>query len=517
MKLRRKHWPGRPGSFSGRVSCALCGCAVRGDGHRRFRVVVDTSRPLRISDQLAYLETRERQLPSPVLYAAAFEKLLDECLAIGERDQFVVLFDESFLRYLDALTRIVVARNVPTTFLMIPMDYQRYLCDWLHRLPGETWLPVPVEEAVSRAHGVLNVLSGDAQTLPVRKAILSIPRSNECRLAHVPGISDEVLRLVECSPFGRILSHSELVAWALGEATHATLETYDAAGRPYVLTMDLGGWKNEPLMSPGLLLPGSWGNVPPGETFCCPDPSQVNGEVCISGSVPGYVLKPHEEVVLTFAQGRLTHWRSESESPAVSFFNSARDNAERLGDLHWNLFAELGVGLNPAIADLTGNSLYDEKVAGTVHVAIGDNQHFGHDNRSNLHADLAILRPTLKLPMVDVMSGGKLAIEEIEAARRKWRPPHFERGPGSSVSLKGAQVTERDGRLLRRLCKAGRVGHLRMGSDELGVALATVAKHLVGFDQISIAALRDVVPALVSDGLDMYLDVLQHYDCVEIR
>lgn len=463
------------------------------------------------------MNSKGRQLTSPDSYAAAFEKLLEECLALSERDQFVVLYDHSFSRYLDSLTHVVVARNVPTTFLMIPMEYQQNLCDRLHRLPEETWLPVPVEEAVSRAHGVLNVLSGDVQTLPVRKAILDIPRSKECRFAHVPGISDEVLRLVECSPFVQILAHSELVAWALGEATDATLETYDAAGRRYVLTMDLGGWKNEPLMSPGLLLPGSWGNLPPGETFCCPDPQKVNGEVCISGSVPGYVLKPHEEVVLTFKQGRLTRWCAESESPAQKFFDNARDRAESRGDGDWNLFAELGVGLNPAIPGLTGNSLYDEKVAGTVHVAIGDNRNFGHDNKSTLHADLAILQPTLKLPMVDVMSGGKLAIEQIESARRGWRPLRFERDPDSRVALKAAEVTEDDGRLLRRLCKAGRVGHVRMGDDDLGFALALVAKQLAEVEQMSVAALRDAVPTSVLDGLDMYLDVLQHYDCLEIR
>ena len=42
-------------------------------------------------------------------------------------------------------------------------------------------------------------------------------------------------------------------------------------------------------------------------------------------------------------------------------------------DSNWNVFAELGVGLNPTIKTLTGNSLFDEKAYGTIHIAIGDN------------------------------------------------------------------------------------------------------------------------------------------------
>lgn len=462
------------------------------------------------------LGEQERGLNTPASYTAAFDKLLEECLAADAHNHFVVLYDESFSPYLEALTQVVVARDLPTAFIMVPAVQQHYLCERLHRLPDETRLSLPLEEAVSNADRVLNVLSGDTRTLPVRKAILDIVRSKECRFAHVPGISDEVLRLVECSPFRQILEHSELVAWALGGATDAILETYDSAGRRYTLTMDLGGWKNEPLMSPGLLLPGSWGNLPPGETFCCPDPAKVDGQVCISGSVPRYVLQPNDEVVLTFERGRLIDWRSERDSPALRFFDQERARAAGSGDSGWSLFAELGVGLNPAIMALTGNPLYDEKVAGTVHVAIGDNRNFGHDNSSSLHADLAILRPTLKLPTVEIMSGGELAIHQMEAARRAWRPQRIERDPAARVALKAAEVIERDGRLLRRLCKAGRVGYVRMGADEVGYALACLVRQLADIEETSIAALRDALPTTAAAALDEHLDILQHFECVEV-
>jgi hypothetical protein len=76
------------------------------------------------------------------------------------------------------------------------------------------------------------------------------------------------------------------VAWFLGRGGSVVLTTFDAAGREYQLFLELEGWSNEPLMSPGIVLPGSWGNVPPGESFCCPDSAYVHGEICINGSIP---------------------------------------------------------------------------------------------------------------------------------------------------------------------------------------------------------------------------------------
>jgi leucyl aminopeptidase (aminopeptidase T) len=57
-------------------------------------------------------------------------------------------------------------------------------------------------------------------------------------------------------------------------------------------------------------------------------------------------------------------------------------------DRNWNTFAELGIGLNPAITILTGNSLFDEKAKGTIHIALGDNHAFGHHVESQFHDDL---------------------------------------------------------------------------------------------------------------------------------
>lgn len=456
-------------------------------------------------------------MPDKTIQQEAFAKIIDSCLNLQPSEQLVVLYDESSSRYIGVLSILTIERNIQTTFVFIPDAIQRHICCRLYTHPDETWLPMPIEEALSLADGVLNLVSGGTETLPFRKSILRVTRSNNCRFAHIPGISTEIIELVSRSPFETILEHAELVAWALGGATNATLVTKDSRGNIFRLAMNLEGWKNEPLMSPGLLFPGSWGNLPPGETFCCPEPSEVSGEVCISGSVPGYVIEKGKEVVLTFESGRMVSFDSESNSPAREFFGRAKKKYEQEGDPDWNLFAELGVGLNPAIPALTGNSLYDEKVAGTVHVAIGENTYFGHNNRSGLHADLAILEPTLSIGDRVIVQDGELRTDEMLAYRNSWTAPRRPIPETSRLRVREADIVEVDGQAYRRLCKASRVGQVRMASNEVGRDLLEVTRALSEMENASVGGVKETISFGAAKRLSELLDILQYFECIEVR
>ena len=54
------------------------------------------------------------------------------------------------------------------------------------------------------------------------------------------------------------------------------------------------------------------------------------------------------------------------------------------------LLGEFGIGLNPAIDQVTGCTLLDEKMLGTAHIALGENRALGGINNSALHWDLVI-------------------------------------------------------------------------------------------------------------------------------
>jgi leucyl aminopeptidase (aminopeptidase T) len=57
-----------------------------------------------------------------------------------------------------------------------------------------------------------------------------------------------------------------------------------------------------------------------------------------------------------------------------------------------------------------GAVLEDEKVMGTVHVAVGDNSAFGGKVEVESHLDGIITNPTLKIDGEIVMESGKLKI-----------------------------------------------------------------------------------------------------------
>ena len=82
---------------------------------------------------------------------------------------------------------------------------------------------------------------------------------------------------------------------------------------------------------------------------------------------------------------------------------------EQVGQAAYNL-AELGIGTNVAVTDLVGSVLLDEKAAGTVHIAIGDDAGIGGETDAPLHLDGIIRDPT-------VYADG----EEVELPRKSER------------------------------------------------------------------------------------------------
>lgn len=446
----------------------------------------------------------------------AFDVLLDKCLTLVAEDQVLVIKDETMLPYEAILVDRILSRKLSLTVLDFSIAQQEMIALQIHGDKEEEtdWVPRPLGVAVMEASAIINVLSGSLKTTAVRRAILARPRRSGCRFAHIPGLADDVLAVLAVSDIQAIFDMSELVAWALGEATHAKLVTRDHNGKTYALDLDLGGWSNEPLMSPGVILPGSWGNVPPGETFCCPNPESVSGQICINGSVPDLVLESGQEIILSFDAGRLVNWIDSTNSLAAAFFFNQQKIAKQNSDTNWNVFAELGIGLNTAIHRLTGNSLFDEKAAHTVHVAIGDNSGFGHSVKASRHADLVSWRPDLYLDEVPIMEMGMLKRELMLSRREAWQPPRLSINEGLPLRILEAEVEDRQGVLHRRLCRKDRVGLVRMAGGETGRALSELNQILAGTQEWTLANLKVHHSFIRQVSCEKLLAILLHYRCM---
>jgi leucyl aminopeptidase (aminopeptidase T) len=124
--------------------------------------------------------------------------------------------------------------------------------------------------------------------------------------------------------------------------------------------------------------PCQFGNLPAGECFVAPLENSAEGMLVVDKSFPGLVVD--QPVRMIFEKGR-----------AVAVEGGAEAHGENC-----RVIAELGIGTNPK-ARLTGNLMTDEKVMGTIHVAIGDNASpsYGGANEAPIHIDGVVGQPTL--------------------------------------------------------------------------------------------------------------------------
>ena len=144
--------------------------------------------------------------------------------------------------------------------------------------------------------------------------------------------------------------------------------------------------------------------MPSGEIFSGPVEDSPRGRlrcgfpVCRGG-------RELDGIELEFADGRSSSARAREGEAYLLSMLELDPGARRLG--------EIGLGLNPGIDRFTGSILYDEKIGGTVHLALGQSYpETGGTNESALHWDL----------IIDTRKGGRLTADgQVVMEDGRWR------------------------------------------------------------------------------------------------
>jgi len=121
-------------------------------------------------------------------------------------------------------------------------------------------------------------------------------------------------------------------------------------------------------------------NMPGGEVFTAPVEDSVDGEV--SFDLPAiYHGREVLGIKLKFEKGEIIDFSAaKNESLLKSMINTDK-GSKRLG--------ELGIGTNAGIPNFSKNILFDEKIYGTIHLAIGMSyEECGGKNKSAIHWDM---------------------------------------------------------------------------------------------------------------------------------
>jgi len=130
-------------------------------------------------------------------------------------------------------------------------------------------------------------------------------------------------------------------------------------------------------------------NMPSGEVYTSPVEDSVNGTIFFS--YPGiYMGKEVEEVRLYVRDGYIEKWEARRGKEFLDHIFSLK-GARRFG--------EAAIGTNTSIDRITKNILFDEKMGGSVHMAIGQSYlQAGGKNESSVHWDM----------ITDMRQGGQI-------------------------------------------------------------------------------------------------------------
>ena len=135
-------------------------------------------------------------------------------------------------------------------------------------------------------------------------------------------------------------------------------------------------------------------NMPCGEVFTSPVEDSVNGKIRFS--FPGFYLGQEiEDITLEVKNGIINKWdakKGKSLLDKIMEIPGARQ------------FGEAAIGTNTGIRKFTKNMLFDEKLAGTIHMAIGQTiPETGGKNESAIHWDM----------LADMHDGGEIHADGV--------------------------------------------------------------------------------------------------------
>ena len=135
-------------------------------------------------------------------------------------------------------------------------------------------------------------------------------------------------------------------------------------------------------------------NMPGGEFFTSPLEESAEGTIAFTEFPAVYAGREVTGIRLRFEGGRVVDVSAQTHEDFLVEMLDTDDGSRRLG--------ELGIGCNPGITRHMRNTLFDEKIDGTVHLALGNGiVEVGGENVSAIHWDI----------VKDLRDGGRIELD----------------------------------------------------------------------------------------------------------
>ena len=218
------------------------------------------------------------------------------------------------------------------------------------------------------------------------------------RVATFPGITKEIMIRGMNADYKKIAALSIKLKGILEKGKRVRITTQIGTD----ISFSIKGRKS--IASKGLYhKKGESGNLPTGETFLAPVEGTTNGVFIVDGSMAGLGLVKNAGLRIEVKNGYAIKITGGAMAKKLSRMLDAVGKDAR------NI-AEFGIGTNDS-AKLSGVILEDEKVMGTVHIALGNNVSMGGKVNVPIHLDGVMKSPTVYLDDKLLMKDGKLLVK----------------------------------------------------------------------------------------------------------
>ncbi len=217
------------------------------------------------------------------------------------------------------------------------------------------------------------------------------------RIASMSTVTEDIINRCCLIDYDDLAGKSQKLCSILSQGSSIRITT--VLGTDINLKIGNNKWFGE---NGGILdYPGAFGNLPEGEVAFTP--LEAQGIYFVDASFPG----------LGILESPLCFKVRDSFVYDIEGVHSdlVRKRLDDAGAKAYRV-AELGIGLNPK-AKIIGLVLEDEKMLGTVHIALGNNLSFGGDNDVPLHLDGVILKPDIYLDGKKIMDKGEFVQGQI--------------------------------------------------------------------------------------------------------
>ena len=306
-------------------------------------------------------------MTSPSEFRAPAETAVEQCMNLGVEESIAIVTDDERKPIGEALYE--VANEITDDAVIV-----RYP-------PGETHGGEPPAPVASAMAGADVVLAPTTKSLTHTRARTGATDAG-ARVATLPGITPEVFTTGLDADYEAIASHCADVLEQVSGADEVRVTA--PAGTDITFAIGDREWHDDT----GIVHePGVMSNLPAGEVFVSPE--SADGEFVVDGTMrPHGLLEGGRELRFVVEDGYVTEISDDDIRETVE------TAAAEVGRDAYNL-AELGIGTNVAVTDLIGSVLLDEKAAGTIHVAIGDDLGIGGDTDAPIHLDGIVREPSV--------------------------------------------------------------------------------------------------------------------------